>query len=38
MKEVPDHLEKGLAVVFIGFNPSPISAENTRRTYTKELR
>ncbi|MEO3943921.1 mismatch-specific DNA-glycosylase [Gorillibacterium sp. CAU 1737] len=27
MKEVPDHLEKGLTLVFIGFNPSPISAE-----------
>ncbi|WP_438431834.1 mismatch-specific DNA-glycosylase [Gorillibacterium sp. sgz500922] len=27
MTGVPDHLEHGLSVVFIGFNPSPISAE-----------
>lgn len=27
MEEVPDHLQKGLDVVFIGFNPSPLSGE-----------
>ncbi|MEF2967650.1 mismatch-specific DNA-glycosylase [Paenibacillus sp. M1] len=27
MKEVPDHLDHGLSVVFIGFNPSPKSGE-----------
>ncbi|WP_058303311.1 mismatch-specific DNA-glycosylase [Gorillibacterium timonense] len=28
MAGVPDHLEKGLSIVFIGFNPSPLSAES----------
>jgi TDG/mug DNA glycosylase family protein len=28
VNEVPDHLKHGLSVVFIGFNPSPISAES----------
>ncbi|WP_379132209.1 mismatch-specific DNA-glycosylase [Paenibacillus sp. sgz500958] len=27
MNEVPDHLDYGLQIVFIGFNPSPISGE-----------
>ncbi|SEU00950.1 mismatch-specific DNA-glycosylase [Paenibacillus sp. NFR01] len=27
MNEIPDHLDHGLQVVFIGFNPSPISGE-----------
>lgn len=27
MNEVPDHLDHGLQVVFIGFNPSPVSGE-----------